>query len=386
MRVGFITYGLASGLTGIGRYTVELMRALKRHVHDAEIIHLATQRHDRYDLAREFETHHLAGCERLPQLMTWGNLAVARATRRYGLDIIHDPNGIAPFLAQRDITRRVVTIHDAFAYVDPSTHNRLDTWRYRWMLPYAVRCADAVITVSECSRRDLVRFLGLPTERVSVIGGGVEPRFVAIEDGEARRTILAKYGIAGRYMLYVGSINARKNIARLFEAYAMVRGKFPDVTLVIGGKRQWRTAEIDATWQRLNLDDHVHFTGYVDDADLPALYSAAELFVFPSLYEGFGLPPLEAMACGTPVITSNSSSLPEVVGDAALLVEPHNTANIADAMVQLLGDVPLQAELRRRGFTQARRFTWEQAAQETKIVYQRLMTAYGGADKQLLSK
>src|SRR5262249_31892651 len=219
-----------------------------------------------------------------------------------------------------------------FAYVYPEAHNRLDNWRYRWQLGYAARRADAVITVSECSRHDLVSYLGLDIERIRVISEGVDTRFRPVVNDAWLQAVLARYTIKQPYVLYVGGINARKNIGRLFTAYAQLLERHPDVALVVCGKRQWQTDEIDATFRQLNLTDYVHFTGYVDDADLPALYSAAELFVFPSLYEGFGLPPLEAMACGTPVVTSNVSSLPEVVGDAALIVDPYDVEGLAAAI------------------------------------------------------
>jgi glycosyltransferase involved in cell wall biosynthesis len=188
-----------------------------------------------------------------------------------------------------------------------------------------------------------------------------------------RRAVLSRYGITRPYLLYLGGINARKNITQLFTAYARIRERHPDLLLVVGGKRQWRTGEIDAAFRRLDLASHVHFTGYVADGDLPALYSAAELFVFPSLYEGFGLPPLEAMACGTPVVTSNVSSLPEAVGDAALTVDPYDVGELVLAIDRLLTDEMLRADLRRRGLERASRFTWARTARETLAIYEQVL-------------
>lgn len=370
MRIGYLTYGLDRTPTGIGRYSIQLLHALARLPDAPELVLLMTEREDPQRLIEHYECHRLAGCHLLPALMTAGNLAVSNAIRRYQLDIVHDPNGIAPFLGPRLGTRRIVTIHDAFAYVAPETHNRLDNWRYRWQLPAAARRSDIVITVSECSRRDLVRHLDLRNEQVSVIGEGVDSRFKPVLDNDERRAVLARYGIQGRYLLYLGGINARKNIARLFEAYSRVRSRHPDVRLVIGGKRQWQTDEIEEAFHRLNLAPDVHFTGYLDDYDLPAVYSAAELFVFPSLYEGFGLPPLEAMACGTPVVTSNTSSLPEVTGNAALAVDPYNIEAIAQAIDRLLTDSALRADLRQRGLARASHLTWDQTARHTRDLYE----------------
>jgi glycosyltransferase involved in cell wall biosynthesis len=378
MRVGYLTYGLDRAPTGIGRYAVELLRAIAVLPGAPEIVLLSTEREDVHGLWQSFERHALPGCHLLPALMTLGNLALGDAARRYKLDVLHDPNGIAPFLGPRGRTRRVVTIHDAFAYVYPQAHNRLDNWRYRWMLPRAARAADAVLTDSRHSRADLLRFLHVPEQKVHVTPLGIDPRFAPHSDGPQRQTVLARYGIEWPYVLYVGGINARKNIARLFEAFARVHERLPQMRLVVAGKRQWQTGEIDAVFQRLGLERCVHFTGYVADADLPALYSAAELFVFPSLYEGFGLPPLEAMACGTPVVASNVSSLPEVVGDAALTVDPHDIPGLAAAIERALRDQELRVELRSRGLQRVKMFSWSVVAGETVALYHGSARNVGG--------
>ena len=373
MRIGYLTYGLDRAPTGIGRYAVGLLRALATIPNGPQIVLLTTERTDHHRLWDRFERHALPGCRLLPALLTLGNLAVSRAARRYRLDLVHDPNGIAPFLGPQGKVRRVVTIHDTFAYVASSTTSALDRWRYRHLLPRAVCKADVVLTDSHCSRSDLVRHLKLPPERVHVVHLGIDPCFAPVPEGAARRIARERYGIRLPYALYVGGINARKNIARLFQAYALVRRHHPDLTLVVAGKRQWQTAEIDAVFRQLGLEPYVQFTGYVADADLPALYSAAEVFVFPSLYEGFGLPPLEAMACGTPVVTSNVSSLPEVVGDAALTIDPYDVAGLAAAIERVLADAALRAELRAKGLARAQQFTWEHAARATLAVYEQVL-------------
>lgn len=372
-RIGYLTYGLDRAPTGIGRYAIELLRALAALPGAPEIVLLTTERADRHGLWDVFERHALAGCHRLPALITLGNLQLTAAARRYNLELIHDPNGIAPFLGPSGGARRVVTIHDAFPYVYPETHNRLDNWRYRWLLPRAARRAARVVTDSQHSRRDLQRYLGLSQSDLAVVTCGLSADFRPVAETAARRATLDRYGITRPYLLYVGGINARKNIARLFEAYARVRLRHPEIELVIGGKRQWQVDEIDATFERLALHGHVRFTGYLDDADLPALYSAARAFVFPSLYEGFGLPPLEAMACGAPVITSNVSSLPEVVGDAALLADPYQIDELADAIGRVLDDAGLAQTLRDRGQARAAQFTWTRAAREMLTVYEQAL-------------
>lgn len=373
MRVGYLTYGLDRSPTGIGRYAIELLHALAALPDAPEIVLLTTEREDHHGLWDRFEHHALPGCRLVPALMVAGNPLLSIATRRYGLDIIHDPNGIAPFFGPRMGARRVVTIHDTLVYVYPETHNRLDTWRFRWMLPQATTRADMVLTDSDCSRADIQRYLAVPGEKVRAFPIGVNAAFHPIPAGAERDAVLARYSVEPPYLLYVGGITGRKNIARLFEAYAQVRVPRPDLRLVIGGKRQWHTEEMDMTFRRLDIAGQVRFTGYVDDADLPALYSAAEAFVFPSLYEGFGLPPLEAMACGTPVITSNTSSLPEAVGDAGLQVDPYDVDALANAITRVLTDDTLRTHLRERGIVRAAQFTWQRVAEGALATYRTVL-------------
>ncbi len=373
MRIGYLTYGLDRRPTGIGRYAVELLRAMAAIPDAPEIVLLTTERADPQGLWTKFERHALPGCSLLPVLTTLGHAAVAAAALRFRLDVIHDPNGVGPFLLPAGRTARVVTIHDAVPYDCPESHNHLDNWRYRWLLPLAARSAEAVVTVSQFSRAALAGHLGVPAERIRVSGEGIDSSFRPIPAGPERRQVLAGYGITTPYLLYVGALNPRKNLSRLLEAYAVVlkrNGYASTPRLVIVGKTQWRTGEMHETLERLQLGDRAHFTGYVKDEDLPSLYSGAECFLFPSLYEGFGLPPLEAMACGVPVITSNTSSLPEVVGDAALTVDPYDVDALAQAMLSLLGDEAKRADFRNRGLKHAARFTWERAACEMLEVYQ----------------
>lgn len=386
MRIGYLTYGLDRAPTGIGRYAVELLHALRALPERLDIVLLTTEREDQHGLWNAFERYALPGCRMLPALMAIGHGAVSHAIGRHQLDLVHDPNGIAPFWGSSHGARRVVTIHDAFAYVYPEAHNRLDTWRYHWMLPTGARRADAVLTDSDHSRGDLLHYLGLRPDFVQVTGCGIDPRFAPVDDQAMQQAVIDRYKLPTPYLLYVGSINARKNIARLLEAYARVRERHPQLNLVIGGKRQWQTRAIDETLERLRLTDHIHFTGYVSDTDLPALYSAATAFVFPSLYEGFGLPPLEAMACGTPVITSNVSSLPEVVGNAALLVDPYDVQALTRAIERIVQDEALRADLRQRGLGRAQQFSWAEVARKTCAVYEQVLNQPGNSSSLVISE
>jgi glycosyltransferase involved in cell wall biosynthesis len=244
------------------------------------------------------------------------------------------------------------------------------------MMPRFLRAADAVIAVSECTKRDAIRFYRIPEEKITVIYEGVNPRFRPASP-EAIAAVRARYGLPERFILYVGTIEPRKNLTTLLEAFHHLLATY-DLRLVIVGKKGWLYERFFRRLRELGLENRVLFTGYVPDEDLPAIYSAADLFVFPSLYEGFGLPVLEAMACGTPVICSNTSSLPEVAGDAALLVDPTDARALTGAMEQVLTNERLWATLRAKGMERARGFTWEKAAYRTWEVYQQVISSFSG--------
>lgn len=363
MRVGLIHYGLDRQTTGIGRYTLELANALADQGVSIHRLWAGT-------CPPEMAGESLRGSYRLPGLLTLGQGQIARLAQRLQLDIIHDPTGATPLLLTR--AARVVTIHDAIPYVYPQTSTRLDWLIYRFWLPLALRHVNAVITDSEQSRRDIMSHLSTPSNDTVVVSAAADRRFRPIEPA-ATAAVLQEYGIDSPYILYVGALESRKNLPRLLEAFGQLREWSTNWKLVIVGARKWKFSPIFDTVQRLALASHVHFTGYVADEHLPALYSGADLFTFPSLYEGFGLPVLEAMACGTPVVTSNSSSLPEVAGDAALLVDPTDVAAIAQAMRRILEDEALAADLRQRGLARAAEFSWERTARETIAVYERVL-------------
>ena len=210
----------------------------------------------------------------------------------------------------------------------------------------------------------------LAPERITTTPLAAGPGFYVPSAAEVDEAC-ARYGLTpGRYLLYLGVLEPRKNVPHLLDAYARIAARFPDVPLVIAGKKGWFYEAIFEKVKALKLEAQVRFPGYVPDADLPRLYGGARAFVYPSRYEGFGLPVLEAMQCGVPTITSNVSSMPEVAGEAALLVSPDDCGGLADAMTRLLTDDALAQDLSRRGLAQARQFTWERCARETRAVYQ----------------
>jgi len=281
-----------------------------------------------------------------------------------GVDLFHATDHLLPHFRR---IKSVFTLHDLIFLFHPETHKPMNRWFLTLMMPRFLRAADAVIAVSECTKRDAIRFYSIPEEKITVIYEGVSPRFRPANP-EAVRAVREKYGLPERFILYVGTIEPRKNLTTLLEAFHHLLAT-RDLRLVFVGKKGWLYEGFFRRLRELGLEDRVIFTGYVPDEDLPAIYSAADLFVFPSLYEGFGLPVLEAMACGTPVVCSNTSSLPEVAGDAAILVDPTDVRALAGAMERVLTDEHLRAEIYAKGLGRARQFTWAKAAQETLKVY-----------------
>jgi glycosyltransferase involved in cell wall biosynthesis len=304
------------------------------------------------------------GMVRLP----WEHLALPLAARRRRVDVFHFLDHIVSVVPAA--RRSVVTIHDLATILYPQTYSRFRATYNALMTRMAVRLAACVIAISEATRRDLVRRLGVPEERVRVIHYGLNPLFGPVEDARASADALARHGLPERFLIYVGTLEPRKNVDRLIEAYALARRQGVQVPLVLAGQRGWKYAATLRRPEELGIAEHVLFRDYIPQPDLPAVYSRTDALVFTTLYEGFGLPPLEALACGAPVITSNVSSLPEVVGDAGLLVDPRRVEAIAEAIVRVATDAPLRARLAEAGPRRAAQFSWERAARETVAVYE----------------
>jgi glycosyltransferase involved in cell wall biosynthesis len=300
--------------------------------------------------------------------------AMPRAARRDRLDLLHVTYALAPWVP----CPAVVTVHDISYRTHPETFSARDRLLLSLAVPLAMRRAARVITVSEAARRDIVRHYGLPAAKVVAIHNGVEERFRPVADPAALAAVRARYGLPERFILAVGNLQPRKNLGRLIEAFAALRAaRDDDCRLVLVGQPFWRHAELGRVIAARGLSDAVVATGYVPGEDLPAIYSAATVFAYPSLYEGFGLPPLEAMACGTPVVAGATSALPEVVGDAGLLVDPLDTGALAGALARLLDDAALRERLRQAGFARAARFRWREAARSTLGVYEAAMDGGG---------
>jgi glycosyltransferase involved in cell wall biosynthesis len=294
--------------------------------------------------------------------------AVQRSVMR-DLDVFHvsDVTQLVP-----EQGKVVATIYDMSPVIFPQFHTSENRNTFARKLQHIRQHADVLIAISESTKRDIIEHLGFPETRIHVAYGGVDANFAPLPDQAALRSTLAKYGLREPgYILHVGTLEPRKNLVRLIEAYAQVRQRCGDVTppLVLVGQNGWDSADIFTAVARHKLSDHVQIVGFVADADLPVIYNGATIFAYPSLYEGFGIPVLEAMACGVPVLTSTVSSLPEIVGDTGLLVEATDTQAIAAGLQQLVEDAELRRDLSVRGAVRATRFTWQETALATLNAY-----------------
>ena len=296
-------------------------------------------------------------------------LTIPLDLRREKVDLFHAPHYVLPPLVP---CKSVVTIHDCIHLRFPQyLPHRLAYVYARSSLWVATHRASRVLTVSETSKRDILRYFRIPESRIDVIYNAIDERLGEEPTDAEVALVRERYQLSDPFVLYAGNIKPHKNLERLIDAFQMLRrgGGMDNVKLLIIGDEISKYASLRRAVHRHKLHKHVRFFGFVPDKTLASLYRLAQVFVFPSLYEGFGLPPLEAMAAGTPVITSNVSSLPEVVGDAAVLIDPYDPAAIADAMRRVLSDEHLRADLRTKGLARVKEFSWERSVHRVRAIY-----------------
>lgn len=306
--------------------------------------------------------------EKPPARILWEQLALPPATLRARLDVLHCPVNVRPFLSP---CPTVVTIHDLIYLIYADKHKGLKRRYLSLLTGWSVRHAKRVIAVSESTKHDIMRLLGAPEEKIVVVPNGVDKRMQPLPADEVAAFRRAK-GLPDRYVLSLGTLEPRKNIPTLLQAFAALRDEpeLADVKLIVGGARGWMVDDLNKQAAKLGIGGRVMLPGFLDDADLPLWYNGASLLVYPSLYEGFGLPPLEAMACATPTIAADSSSLPEVVGDAGLLVPPTDVAAMAAAIRRVLTDDQLVAQMSAAGRERSQQFSWRRSAEQTLQVYE----------------
>jgi glycosyltransferase involved in cell wall biosynthesis len=348
---------------GIGQYTLRLTHALANLYRDDRFV-LLQDRRQAIPLIDEPNVS-TAGCL-VPSHHSLEQMLLPGFVNRLKADVFHSPDFIPPMRARG---ASVITIHDLAFLIYPHFLTK-DSARYYGQIDRAVRRADRIIAVSESTKGDLIRMLGTPEDKIRVIYEAADPLFQPEDRPSALEQVQALFDLPGDFILFVSTIEPRKNVTGLLRAYRRLRDDYKlTPSLVLVGARGWLCDEVDELVDKLELRPYCFFLGSVGSHDLSHLYNAARCLVHPAFYEGFGLPPLEAMACGTPVVVSNVSSLPEVVGDAALLVNPENDEEITVALWRLLTEPPLWAELREKGLCRAAAFSWERAAQQTMAVY-----------------
>ena len=351
---------------GIGTYIRNLLGQLARLDRDTEFVVLARP----------------ADCEAVGSLgdnfravpETAANYSVAEqiriplALRRQGVTLFHAPHYVLPPLVR---CRSVVTIHDCIHLMFPEyLPSRLALTYARTSIALASRRARRVLTVSESSKRDILRFVDVPADKIDVIYNAYDERFGVEPREEDMLRVRERYQLDDEFVLYAGNVRPHKNLKRLIEAFDLVRKRgLAHLKLVLIGDEISKYAELRRAVHSHQLHQYVRFLGYLPEETLAIMYRLAGVFVFPSLYEGFGLPPLEAMASGTPVVTSNVSSLPEVTGDAAVLVDPYHPEAIADGIERVLGDEALRRDLRAKGLARARQFSWEASVRRVREIY-----------------
>ena len=358
---------------GISSYTLNLLRHLPGTATEMEYTVFLSERHYRGAPGLRLQASRLP-TNRPPVRILWEQALLPWVARREGLDLLHNMAFVGPLASTCPF---VVTVHDLSFLFYPHSFRSLRRSYLRVFARMSVRRARRVIAVSESTKHDLVEIYGISPAKIDVVHNGVDASFQPLPADQVA-AFRQQRGLPDRFVLFVGTLEPRKNIVGLIEAYAKLPKERPPLVLV-GGKG-WFYDEIFGRVEALELTDEVHFAGFVPTEDLPLWYNAADLFVYPSVYEGFGLPPLEAMACGTAVITSTASSLPEVVGKAGQLVDPTDTDALATAMEQVLGNRDLQQEMQAAGLVQAGDFSWEKAARQTVDSYRRALTP--GEDRQ----
>ncbi len=302
-----------------------------------------------------------------PQRFWWDQAGFLKKAKKLKADVLHQPCFSLPVFGKM---KKIVTVHDLIPIRFPKNLNWPSRMFFTKWMPYTYKFADRIITISESTKKDLIDILKLDSDKIKVIYEAAGDEYRVVEDFDRIKVVKDKYKIEGPYILNVGTLEPRKNLEFLIKVFAgVVKDKDIGHKLVLVGKKGWGYEMMFDLIKKLDLEERVIWTDYVEDGDLPYLYSGADLFVFPSKYEGFGLPLLEAMSCGVPVISSNTSSMPEVVGEVGILISPDHENEWVENIIKVLGNSEKQREMKSQGLKRAGEFSWEKCARETLDVY-----------------
>jgi glycosyltransferase involved in cell wall biosynthesis len=367
MRIGIDARLVFYNRAGIGAYILQLIEALAKVDPQKDTFVVLQSRKDKSSIisSNGFERKSLW----TPSHNRFEQFTLSFEVSQLKLDLLHSPDFIPPF---RRNCQSVITIHDLAFLLYPHFLTK-ESARYYGQIDQAWRKTNHIIAVSEATKQDSIKLLGVPEKKITVIHEAVNPIYRPIDQTEARRVTHQKYKLDQGFILFVSTIEPRKNLPGLLRAYRRLRDDYKrEEPLVLAGLNGWLWEEVYETVDNLDLAKHVAFLGRVPDEDLVYLYNAASLFVHPSFYEGFGLTPLEAMTCGAPVIVSNTSALPEVVGDAGLMIDPHDLEGLTVALWRMLTDRELRQSYVEKGWQRAKCFSWEKAAEKTLEVYHKV--------------
>ncbi len=379
MRVGLNGYFWKRPYVGSGQYLRQLVYHLNRYVSDLDIVLVYPQEPEDAgpeDVPPSVQVKLVPARSGNLGKVLFEQVAFPRACREVGVDLVHVPYWGGPLQSPAPL---VVTVHDLTTLLVPEYRRPLKARLYNALVSASARGASHVITDSFSSKLDIMDHLQIPEERITAVYLAVGPQYTASNNDLMEMAILKKYNLPDFYVLYLGGYELHKNVTTLLLAYTYVAQSLgEDYPLVLAGRKPSGPSSVypnyDAYIKQLGIEKHVRWIGFVEEEDKPVLYRNAESFVFPSRYEGFGLPPLEALACGTPVITADSSSLPEIVGDAAFAVDADDERDMAGAIIASVIQENLAADLRAKGPQQAAKFSWEKTATETVLVYDRVLS------------
>jgi glycosyltransferase involved in cell wall biosynthesis len=386
MRIGIDATALPSRPVGAGNYIIQLIRAIARSNSVVQPFPAGNQlkglefvvfvQKSRLDLLQVDETPnlHLIVIPDLSPFMrlVWEQISFPLLVKNQHLDLLHSLHYTMPLAYPG---RTVVTFHDMTFFLFPHHHTLPKRYFFRFFIRLSSRKATALIADSENTRQDTIRLAGVSPGKIFTVPLGVTQEFRLILDKTIRQHVRQKYHLPQHFILFVGTIEPRKNLPILLQAYASVADQITDHRLVVVGPMGWMVNKIIEQSGQLSISDKLDFTGYVEQEDLPLIYNLADVFIYPSVYEGFGLPVLEAMACGTPVITSNVSSMPEIVGDAGVLITPNDSRTLAQSMLELINDPITRQRLSIKGQERAAAFSWKRTAEKTVEVYRQVLSA-----------
>lgn len=363
MRIGISARGLSEVSGGVKQYITSVTQSLLEIDSDNQyfVFHNSDEFSGKFHNAKEIFL-------KTKNKLIWDYVELPRALKKNKIDICIFPKNVVPFNVK---CKSIVIIHDLLHIKDPKVYKWFDSLYMRLLIPFSVKKADKIVTDSKSTSNDLIELTGATKENVSVIYLAADDKYHPLNDSnEENSNVLKKYNLKLPYLLYIGSLSPRKNIPFLIKAFEeFMKANNIDIQLVLAGGKSWKDEEIHQTISKSPYRENIILTGFVDDDDLPYIYNQAEVFIYPSLYEGFGIPILEAMASGCPVLTSNTSSPPEVAGDAVLYFDPTNINDLVQNISKVVNNNELQTDLIEKGLKRVKEFSWKKTAQSIVLIY-----------------